>query len=410
MTNLLLAVIYLAFISLGLPDGLLGAAWPTMSGDLNAPLSWAGGVSMVISAGTIISALLSDRLTLRFGAGRVTAFSVALTAAALMGFSFAPNYWVLIVMAIPYGLGAGGVDAALNNYVAVHYTSRHMSWLHCMWGLGALIGPYVMSYALASAHGWQWGYRSIGILQIVLTAVLVLSLPLWRSRTQTTVAGGGVEHDNDTENGATPAAQRKPLGLLGVLRISGAPQILIMFFCYCAIEQTAILWASSYMVGVDGLAKDVAATFTSMFLIGITAGRFANGFMTMKFSDATMIRVGTALIALGIVMMLMPVHSTALAGAAFITIGLGCAPVYPCIIHSTPAYFGADKSQAIVGVQMACAYVGTMLMPPLFGVIAQHTTIALLPWYLTVFVLLMACMHEWLRALRRGSMHDVALS
>ena len=157
MTNLLLAVIYLAFISLGLPDGLLGSAWPTMSGDLHAPLSRAGGISMTISAGTIISALLSDRLTLRFGAGRVTAFSVALTAAALMGFSFAPDYWVLIVCAIPYGLGAGGVDAALNNYVAIHYTSRHMSWLHCMWGLGALIGPYMMSYAMASRHGWQWG-------------------------------------------------------------------------------------------------------------------------------------------------------------------------------------------------------------------------------------------------------------
>ena len=280
MTNLLLAVIYLAFISMGLPDGLLGSAWPTMGGDLHAPLSRAGGISMTISAGTIISALLSDRLTLRFGAGRVTAFSVALTAAALMGFSFAPNYWVLIVCAIPYGLGAGGVDAALNNYVAIHYTSRHMSWLHCMWGLGALIGPYMMSYAMASRHGWQWGYRSVGVIQLVLTAVLIFSLPLWKRRPAAADAG-------------TQATDRKPIGLLGVLRISGATQILIMFFCYCAIEQTAMLWASSYMVGMDGMAEDVAATFTSIFLIGITVGRFANGFLTMRFSDPAMIRIGT---------------------------------------------------------------------------------------------------------------------
>lgn len=405
MTNLLLAVIYLAFISLGLPDGLLGSAWPTMSGDLNAPLSWAGGISMTISAGTIVSALLSDRLTLRFGAGRVTAVSVALTAAALMGFSFAPNYWVLIIMAIPYGLGAGGVDAALNNYVAVHYTSRHMSWLHCMWGLGALIGPYVMSYALTSEHGWQWGYRSIGILQIVLTAVLVFSLPLWKARAASPATSASENAGAAATDGG--GAERKPLGLLGVLRVSGAPQILIMFFCYCSIEQTAMLWASSYMVGVDHMAKDVAATFTSLFLIGITVGRFANGFMAVRFSNATMIRVGSLLMAIGVGLLLVPAHNGALSGAAFITIGLGCAPVYPCIIHSTPAYFGADKSQAIVGVQMACAYVGTMLMPPLFGVLAQHTAISLLPWYLLFFVVLMVIMHERLRVLRRDSMHTV---
>lgn len=176
MANLLLAVIYIAFISLGLPDAVLGAAWPTMSGDLHAPISWAGGISMTISAGTIVSALLSDRMTLRFGAGKVTAVSVALTAFALFGFSISPNYWMLLLFAIPYGLGAGGVDAALNNYVAIHYESRHMSWLHAMWGLGALLGPYIMASALGAGHGWAWGYRTISILQVVLTAVLVLSL------------------------------------------------------------------------------------------------------------------------------------------------------------------------------------------------------------------------------------------
>ncbi|PLS28023.1 MFS transporter [Bifidobacterium anseris] len=408
MTNLLLAIIYLAFISLGLPDGLLGAAWPTMSGQLGAPLSWAGGVSMVISAGTIVSALLSDRLTLRFGAGRVTAASVGLTALALFGFSFAPNYWTLLVMAVPYGLGAGGVDAALNNYVAVHYTSRHMSWLHCMWGVGALLGPYMMGFALSRQYGWQWGYRSVGVLQVVLTAVLIASLPLWRNRTVTSAAPTS-DTSSDTKKTAERTADepRKPLGLVGVLRIRGAAQILIMFFCYCSIEQTTILWASSYMAGVDHVDAQTAASYASLVFIGITVGRFVSGFLTMRLSDAWMIRLGAAIIVAGVVLLALPVPGVWNAVAGFVVIGLGCAPVYPCIIHSTPAYFGADKSQAIVGVQMASAYVGTMLMPPLFGLIAQHTTLGLLPWYLLALAAGLIVMHEWLRALRRDSMHAV---
>ncbi|ATU20949.1 MFS transporter [Bifidobacterium choerinum] len=394
MTNLLLAIIYLAFISLGLPDGLLGAAWPTMSGDLDAPLSWAGGISMVISAGTIVSALMSDRLTLRFGAGRVTAASVGLTALALFGFSLAPNYWTLLLMGIPYGLGAGGVDAALNNYVAVHYASRHMSWLHCMWGVGALLGPYMMGFALSRQYGWQWGYRSVGVLQVVLTVVLIASLPLWRKRV-------AAPKDADT------AGERRPIGLAGVLRIRGAAQILIMFFCYCSIEQTTILWASSYMAGVDHVDVQTAASYASLVFIGITVGRFVSGFVTMRLSDAQMIRLGAAIIVAGIVLLALPVPGAWNAVAGFVVIGLGCAPVYPCIIHATPAYFGADKSQAIVGVQMASAYVGTMLMPPLFGLIAQHTSLTLLPWYLLVFTVGLGVMHEWLRALRRDSMHAV---
>ena len=267
MVNLLLAVIYVAFISLGLPDAVLGAAWPTMSVDLGAPISWAGGISMTISAGTIVSALLSDRMTLRFGAGKVTAVSVALTALALFGFSVAPNYWVLILLAIPYGLGAGGVDAALNNYVAIHYESRHMSWLHAMWGIGALTGPYIMGFALGAGQGWSWGYRYISILQVVLTAILIFSLPLWKKRSE--VKTGEVSGESDgTANDET----RKPLGVRGVLAIRGAKEILVMFFCYCALEQTAMLWASSYMALGKGIDKTTAAMWASLFCIGITAG------------------------------------------------------------------------------------------------------------------------------------------
>lgn len=392
MVNLLLAVIYVAFISLGLPDAVLGAAWPTMSVDLGAPISWAGGISMTISAGTIVSALLSDRMTLHFGAGKVTAVSVALTALALFGFSVAPNYWVLILLAIPYGLGAGGVDAALNNYVAIHYESRHMSWLHAMWGIGALTGPYVMGFALGAGQGWPWGYRYISILQVALTAILIFSLPLWKKRSEAKTGEVSGESDG-TANDET----RKSLGVRGVLAIRGAKEILVMFFCYSALESTAMLWGSSYMVLGKGIDKTTAAMWASLFCIGITVGRLASGFLTMKFNDPTMIRLGQALVLTGIVSMLLPLPHNIGTIVGLMIIGLGCAPIYPCVIHSTPAYFGEDKSQAIVGMQMACAYVGSMCMPPVFGLIAQHISVLWFPLYMLVFLVLMVIMHESLR-------------
>lgn len=402
MASLLLAVIYVAFISLGLPDSLLGAVWPTMSQDLAVPVSWAGGISAVISMFTIVSALLSDRMTLRLGAGRVTAISVALTAIALAGFSVAPNYWVLLLIAVPYGLGAGGVDAALNNYVAIHYESRHMSWLHCMWGVGASIGPYIMGYALSNGQGWPWGYRYIAILQVALTLILVLSLPLWKSRKLTAAeSNDGAEDEAGTDDGTALAGERRePLGVSGVLAIRGAKEILIMFFCYCAIESTAGLWASSYMVMHAGVDKVTAASWASLFYVGITVGRALSGFLTMRFRDPVMIRIGQVLVLLGVVTMFLPLPYHLGIVAGLIVVGLGCAPIYPCVIHSTPAYFGEENSQAIVGVQMACAYTGTLLMPPLFGIIAQYVTISLYPWYLLLFLVLMVAIHERLRKLR----------
>ena len=395
LVNLLLAVIYVAFISLGLPDAVLGAAWPTMSADLGAPVSWAGGISMVISAGTIVSALMSDRMTLRFG----TAISVALTALALFGFSMAPSYWVLILFAVPYGLGAGGVDAALNNYVAIHYESHHMSWLHAMWGIGALTGPYIMGYALNAGQGWSWGYRYISILQIVLTAILIFSLPLWKQRVPQpqsieTEPSADITEQSAAE-GLAQEPSREPLGIRGVLAIRGAREILIMFFCYCALEQTAMLWASSYMALGKGIDKTTAAMWASLFCIGITVGRLLSGFVTMKFNDPTMIRMGQVLVLLGVVVMLLPLPQHLGTIVGLMVVGLGCAPIYPCVIHSRLAR--EDKSQAIVGMQMACAYVGSMCMPPVFGLIAQHVTIILFPWYLVVFLVLMIVMHESLR-------------
>ena len=386
MVQLLLAIIYLAFISLGLPDSLLGAAWPSMYSQFGVPVSYAGIVSMIIALGTIISSLQCDRLTRRLGTGKVTALSVLTTAVALLGFSFTRSYWVLCLWAIPYGLGAGCVDASLNNFVALHYTSRHMSWLHCMWGIGASLGPYVMGYALSHGQGWPMGYRYISLLQFALTAVLLFSLPLWRNK-RTDLSQG-----NDTREIA--------LSLRDIVGIRGAKEIMTAFFCYCALESTAGLWASSFLVLRWGVSEETAASFASFFYIGITAGRALSGFLTMRFSDTQMIRLGQGTILLGLIPLLLPLGQAA-ALAGLIVVGLGCAPVYPSIIHSTPAHFGAEHSQAMIGVQMASAYVGTCLMPPIFGLLANHISVSLFPFYLLAILLLMVTMHE--KMLRQGA-------
>lgn len=397
MTQLLLAIIYLAFISLGLPDSLLGSAWPTMYQQFGVPISYAGIISMIISAGTIVSSLQSDRLTKKLGTGKVTAISVAATAAALFGFSFSHSFWALCLWAIPYGLGAGSVDASLNNYVALHYESRHMSWLHCMWGVGATAGPYIMGIALSMGQGWNMGYRYIGIIQVVLTAVLVFSLPLWKGRKSTTENLQNAEMEQLLENVSEKAdtTAEKALSLREILKIAGAKEVMLCFFCYCALEQTAGLWASSYLTLHKGVSSEIAAIFASLFYIGITVGRAISGFITMKLNDTQMVRLGQSIIVLGIMAMVLP-GSNVLALAGLILIGLGCAPIYPCVIHSTPAHFGADKSQAIIGVQMAFAYIGILAMPPLFGVLASRISVALLPCYLFAILVVMVVMHELL--------------
>lgn len=377
MVHLLLVIIYISFISLGLPDPLLGAAWPTMQVEFGVPVSYAGGISMVITFCTIISSLLSDRMTLRFGTGKITAFSVAMTAVALFGFSVSREYWMLLLWAIPYGMGAGNVDASLNNYVALHYASRHMSWLHCMWGVGATVGPYVMGAALTGGMGWNSGYRFIAILQIVLSVILFVSLPLWKER-------------NGQPQGTEP---RKPLTLKQIFRIPGIREVMIAFFCGCAMETVVGLWTSSYFVVKNQLPADLAASYASLFFIGMTVGRAISGFLTYKMNDTQMIRLGSSLIALGIVVMLLPMGIVS-GIVGLVIIGLGCAPVYPCIIHSTPAHFGEENSQAIIGVQMASAYSGVLLLPPLFGVVANYLSAALLPVYLIPVLGMMIWMYE----------------
>lgn len=376
MIHLLLAIIYLAFISLGLPDALLGSAWPSMYPALGVPVSYAGIISMIIALGTIVSSLMSDRIIIRWGAGKVTAVSVAMTAMALFGFSFSDSFLALCLCAIPYGLGAGSVDTALNNYVALHYESKHMSWLHCMWGIGASVGPYIMGYVLTGGGVWNSGYRIIGILQVVLTAILVLSLPLWKQ--------------SSGRNGED-SAPCKTLSLPQIFRIPGAKAVMLFFFCYCAVEQTAGLWAASYLNLYKGIPAETAAGFASMFFLGITIGRAFSGLIAMKLNDTQMVKLGLGIIAVGIFGMLLPVGSWG-AVAGLIVIGLGCAPIYPAMIHSTPARFGAEQSQSIVGVQMASAYTGTCIMPPVFGILAERISVALLPAYLLGILFLMRVM------------------
>lgn len=385
MFSLLLGIICLAFISLGLPDSLIGAGWPAMHTQLGVPTSYVGIITMLISADTIISSLLSDRLTRRFGAGRVTAASVATTALALFGFSLSPSFIWLCVWAVPYGLGAGAVDAALNNYVALHYKGRQMNWLHCFWGVGAAISPNVMSYALTHQLGWQAGYRIIGIVQVVLTFVLIASLPLW-AKPQTPASG---------------KIASAPMKIGQLLRLRGLKQVLVAFFAYCALEATAGIWAASYLVQVRGVAVTTAARFAALFYIGITVGRFLSGIIADQLGDRHMLGLGTGIMLVGVLLVLLPLPVMA-ALVGLVVFGVGCAPIYPTIIHETPASFGADHSQAVIGLQMASAYVGSTFAPPLFGLLAGAVSIGLYPVYILVFTVLMAGVLIWQTRLMRG--------
>jgi fucose permease len=390
--SLLLAIIYIAFISLGLPDSLIGAGWPVMHTALGVPMAAAGLITMLIAGGTIVSSILSDRLTQRFGAGLVTAVSVGTTAVALLGFSLAGEFWQLCLWAIPYGMGAGAVDAALNNYVALHYAARHMSWLHSFWGVGAAISPYIMSFALSSGRGWTGGYRIVGLLQIGLAAILLLTLPLWRQSKQQAQAA----------KTTAPKAPVAPLRLPQILKIPGVPFVLAAFFAYSAVEQTAGIWASSYLVQARGVPLETAASFASFFYLGITGGRFLTGFVADRLGDRRLIRWGASLALVGIALILLPLPTKAALAGLIIT-GLGCAPIFPAIIHATPMNFGSQYSQAIIGVQMAAAYLGTTFMPPLFGWLAGNITMNLFPIYLLLFGIILLTVTELLqRTLRRN--------
>lgn len=378
MVHILLVIIYAAFISLGLPDALLGAGWPVMQPEFGVPISWMGAVSLLISAGTVVSSLLSDRITRKFGTGVVTTFSVAMTAVAIVGFGTSRFYWLLCFWAIPYGLGAGSVDACLNNFVALHYSGKHMSWLHCMWGLGAATGPYIMSAAIAFFNNWRLGYWGIGVIQIVLMSCLFISLPIWKK--------SGESLEEAAEQGA-------PLSLKQIFSMPGAKALIVTFFCYCAMEQTAGQWAACYFFGHLHLTEELSALLASIYYSGITVGRFINGFLTVRFSDRTLVHMGCGLIGTGLLIMLIP-GSWLFAVLGMLLIGFGSAPIYPCIIHATPKFFGATNSQAVIGVEMASAYVGICVMPPIFGFVADLVGIWIFPIFLLLITSVMYICHK----------------
>lgn len=388
MATILLLIIYLAFISLGLPDSLLGAAWPVMRGDLGAPIELAGVLSITITAGTVVSSLATGHITKRYGTGTVTLISSAMTAGALIGFSFSPSVAWLVVFAIPLGLGGGAVDSALNHYVAGHYQAHHMSWLHCFWGVGATVGPMIMAAYLADAH-WRDGYLAVGTIQLVLVAILLASLPLWGYMAKK--RSGGLE----PRSGDAPrqnADTRRPDNAAGV------KYALATFLFYCGVEATFGLWGSSYLVRAKGLGADEAALWVSLYFAGITVGRLIAGFITFKLSNPLLIRAGQIIALTGALLLLLPLPDPVILGA-FILTGLGLAPIFPSMLHETPRRFGEAHAGRIIGYQIATAYTGVTVLPPLLGLLAGLTTIGIFPIYAVLLAAAMLLVTERLNIL-----------
>ena len=379
MISLLLAIIYLAFISLGLPDSLLGSGWPVMYKEIDASISYAGIITMIIAGGTIVASLLSDRLIRKMGTGLVTAASVFLTAAALFGFSISNSFLMLCIFALPYGFGAGAIDAALNNYVALNYSSKHMSWLHCFWGVGASISPYIMSFALSQNMGWRSGYRIVSIIQIVLTFVMFMALPLWKNKQTTEVE---------------EVAKNAPITIKEKMKIRGIKEVMVAFCAYSAFEAMCCLWISTYLVECRSIESESAAAFASLFYLGITIGRFIIGFFADKLGDKILIRLGIGVILVGMLFVILPFNSYVPALIGFAIIGFGAAPVYPAFIHATPENFGRENSQAIIGMLMTSAYIGSTFMPPIFGFVAERITVSIFPFWLLVLLLISLVISE----------------
>ena len=377
MSSLLLAVIYLIFISLGLPDSLLGSGWPKMQAVFSVPSSYAGYVSMTISFMTIISALLSPRMIKHFHTKWITIVSIGLTIAGLLGFSICSRYWMLFIFAVPYGLGAGAIDASVNHYVANNYSGSVMNFLHCFYGVGAVISPYIMALALKYAR-WNEGYSWTSYIQMFILFVCIISLPLWKTN--------GQEEKEDHSDS---------VGIKEALKVPAVIFTLIAFYAYCAGEATCFLWTPSYFAGTkSGLSAETIASFGSLIFGGLMLGRLISGFISNKLGDRRLIRIGSFVELLGIIMVFLPVESYMVAAAGFVVIGTGMGPVYPAIQHMAPANFGKKYSAAVIGLQMAAAYVGSTFMPMIFGLLQQKIGIAIMPTYLLIFAIINFVMLE----------------
>ncbi len=391
-----LVLIYLAFISLGLPDSLLGSSWPLMYMDYGVPVGSAGFISIIISTGTIISSLFSHRVIRRFGTGKVTVVSVTFTAIALLGVYLSPSFLWLLACAVPLGIGAGAVDSGLNEFVAEHYEAKHMNWLHCSWGIGAMLGPILISALTQSDYSWRSGYKSISVIQFILVILLLFSLPMWRKFEKP-----GLESEkNDKQE------MSKDQGVFSPLKAKGAIFAMLTFFLYTSVENSMMLWGASYLVNIKDIRPESAAGWVSLFFLGITAGRALSGFISMKLSNEILIRIGGILLISGLFIMLLPLP-TLFTMIGFIIVGLGLAPIFPCMLHQTPVYFNKENAQVAMGLQMAFAYSGTTLMPPLFGQIFARVSFRLMPYLLLFSAIgMFVCTTRLIKRSKKGSAVD----
>ena len=366
---LLAAIIYIAFISLGLPDSMLGAAWPMMYADLNVPISYAGFISMTVCGGTVVSSIMYSRLARRIPTGIVTAVSVAMTALALMGFSFASSFPMIIALAVILGLGAGAIDAGLNNYVAIHFKARAMSFLHASWGIGTTVGPFLLSYLISIGLGWQEGYRILSTVQFIICIMLFASLPLWKKA-------------ENAEKGDTTA----PVPEYRRFCKGAVIPAILAFFAYCSMENTAMIWSATFLVEARGFSEGLAAVSAGVLFWGMTAGRLFSGFISDRLGDRKMLAIGET--ASLIAILLIAFIPGKLSVAALFLLGFGFGPIYPSMIHQTPEYFGVERSSEIMGLEMASAYIGSMFMPPVFGLIGRRISMDVFPLFALFFLIL----------------------
>lgn len=373
MTLLLLFIIYIAFIGLGIPDSLFGTAWPAISDEFSLPVSWANFVTIIISGGTIISSLLSARIINRFGTAAVTAVSTTMTAFALLGFSVSQNMLYLCLCAIPLGLGAGAIDTALNNYVALHYKASHMNFLHCFYGIGVSLSPFIMSFAL-SKSSWQNGYFNVSLVQFGIALLTIISLPIWKK----------VRHSG-TNSHSSPT---RTLPLKTMLRNPKVMTACMVFLGSCGMEYTCGIWGSTYLVRGKGAAVDTAALMITFYYVGIAFGRFLSGILSAKLTSNQLIRAGQITVLAALVLLILPLPYQVSAFSLFL-IGMGNGTIYPNMLHLTPANFGEDVSQSVIGVQMAFSYVGILLAPAIFGLMAQYITISLFPYFILLCYVIM---------------------
>ncbi len=390
MTTILLVVIYIAFIGLGVPDSLIGSAWPVIHSEMNIPVEAVSILTFTISGCTVLSSMFSAGILNKLGTAKVTAFSTAMTAAALLGFSFAPSFWFMIPLAVILGLGAGAIDSGLNNYVALHFKASHMNFLHCFYGVGVSLSPYLMSQALSNA-GWRGGYRYAFYVQASITLLLIISVPMWKKTSSA--------KENEEENSVN-------LTLLQMAKMPEVRQVWIIMLATNAIEYACGVWGSTYLVSEKGFDAKHGALALTVYYVGMSTGRFVSGLLSDKINTWKRIGIGTVILASAIAIMLLPLHGAVTVIGLFL-VGLGNGSIYPNMIHLTPHNFGKDVSQSVMGSQIAFAYIGVMLAPPAVSLISGLFGIKIYPVLLAVlYVIMIIALRSFINRLKKQNKYN----